>query len=396
MLSNSPILKEGAPVAPQESAISLLHLVNGHSANVGNGALTEGAESVLNEDVQRPIVWSREAWDDYTFGLKPFDRKFVALINDRSDGMIVGGAVAINGREFYANAGMRFNLPRELWREIRRPLVFYGLSYRHWAGQTYHHIDKLRWTLEYILGQKHMLLGLRNDGTREWLQASFGIASDRLHVVPDPGVFLPAEEGPYHEFEAGRRNVLLAFNDEDWEQRYGSAERRTAVLKGIAVAVERMLGKWDVSLILVPHYFDDCRMLADFVDLCRPQLAHQRMISTGLARISGSRHFYGRYRQADLVISMRVHSMSPSIGLGVPMIPLVTQDRMTDFLGDIGLSDLMVDAFDPDLADRLSAAIDRTLSSPDDVRRRFADARRQMRERIRVFNGEVQNLLCGP
>ena len=80
-------------MAPQESAISLLHLVNGHSANVGNGALTEGAESVLNEDVQRPIVWSREAWDDYTFGLKPFDRKFVALINDRSDGMIVGGAV---------------------------------------------------------------------------------------------------------------------------------------------------------------------------------------------------------------------------------------------------------------------------------------------------------------
>jgi polysaccharide pyruvyl transferase WcaK-like protein len=384
-------------MATPRRALSLLHLVNGRSANVGNGALTEGAELVLSEDMQRPIDWSREAWDDYTFGLKQFDREFVALINDRSDGMIVGGAVAINGREFYANAGMRFNLPHELWKDIRRPLIFYGLSYRYWTGQTYHHADKLRWTLEYILGQERMLLGLRNDGTREWLESTFGIVSDRIHVVPDPAVFLPVEEnGQYHEFEKDRPNVILAFNDEDWEGRYGTAERRLAVLKGIALAVERMLVKWDANLILVPHYFDDCRMLADFIDLCRPPLAHQRMISTGLARIGGSRHFYGRYRRADLIISMRVHSMSPSIGLGVPMIPLVTQNRMTDFLDDIGLADLMVNAFDPDLADRLSAAIDRTLSAPDVIRRRFGEARQQMRNRIRAFNEKVQSLFDTP
>ena len=373
--------------------LSLLHLVNGRSANVGNGALTEGAELVIGEDLQRPIAWSREAWDDYTFGLKQFDRAFISMIND-SDGMIVGGAVAINGREFYSNAGMRFNLPRELWKEIRRPVVFYGISYRHWAGQPYHHADKLRWTLDHILGNERMLLALRNDGTREWLEATFGIASERIHVVPDPAVYLPAEEnGRYPEFEEGRPNVILAFNDEDWEGRYGTAARRTAVLKGIVIAVERMLEKWDVNLILVPHYFDDCRMLADFVDLCRPHLAHQRMISTGLSRTSGSRHFYGRYRRADLVISMRVHSMSPSVGLGVPMIPLVTQNRMVDFLKDIGLADLMVDAFDPELAQRLSAAIDRTLGAPEDVRRRFADARQRMRGRTREFNRKVQSLL---
>lgn len=380
-------------MAMQQRARSLVHFVNGHSANVGNGALTEGAEAVLSEDLAWPIAWSHEPWDDYTFGLKPFDRKFVSLINDHSDGMIVGGAVAINGREFYAHAGMRFNLPRELWSDIRRPLVFYGLSYRHWAGQIYHHADKLRWTLDYILKQPHMLLGLRNDGTKEWLKATFGIASDRLHVIPDPAVFLPVDEHErYHELAEDRRNVILAFNDEDSEHRYGTAQRRLAVVQGMARAVERMLEKWDVNVILVPHYFDDCRMLADFVDCCRPSLAHQRMIATGLARISGSRHFYGRYKRADLVISMRVHSMSPSIGLGVPMVPLVTQDRMTDFLKDTDLSDLMVDAFDPDMTGRLSDAIDRTLSNPDDVRRRFSHAREQMRERIRAFNMKVQIL----
>jgi polysaccharide pyruvyl transferase WcaK-like protein len=379
--------------AQSHSPLALLHLINGRSANVGNGALTEGAELVLNEDLQRPIQWNRLAWDDYTFGLKHFDREFVAQINNESDGMIIGGAVAINGREFYANAGMRFNLPQDLWDEIRKPLVFYGLSYRHWNGQPYHHADRLRWTLKYILERDDMLLGLRNDGTREWLAKNFDIVSDRFHVVPDPAVFLPADEDTeYPEFEDGKPNVILALNDEDWVGRYGTSERRLAVLKAIVPAIEKMLIKWDANLILAPHYFDDCRMLADFIDLCQPALAHQRMIATGLARIKGSRYFYGRYRRADLVISMRVHSMSPSIGLQVPMIPLVTQDRMTDFLDGIGLKDLQVDAFDRDLTDKLSAAIDYTLENPIVVRKRFAEARSKMRKDLLEFNEKISDL----
>lgn len=380
----------------QSQSLSLLHLVNGHSTNVGNGALTEGAERVLNADISPPINWSRVPWDDYTFGKKAFDREFVSLINEHSDGMIVGGAVAINGREFYHNAGMRFNLPRELWTEIRKPLIFYGISYRHWQNQPYHHADKLRWTIESILTQDNMILALRNDGTREWLAANFGMESERIQVIPDTGVFVPVDENAeYPELEKDRRNVLIALNNEDAEYRYGKSGRRSEMLREISVAVERMLSRWDVNVILVPHYFDDLRMIADFVDMCKPVLAHQNMISTGMAKIAGSRRFYGLYQKADLVISMRVHSMSPSIGLGVPMVPLTTQGRMTDFLEDIGVSDLAVDAFEPNLADRLSSAIDTTLSNSDEVRQRFISARKKMRHRIGHFNEKVEDLLMG-
>ncbi len=379
----------------RDGGLSLIHLINGRSANVGNGALTEGTEAVLNEDLAQPIEWQREAWDDYTFGIKPFNRDFVSLINDGADAMLVGGAVAINGREFYGDAGMRFNLPRALWSEIRKPLIFYGISYRHWDEQPYHHQDQLLWTLDHILQRDNMLLALRNDGTREWLATKFGIADDRIHVIPDPGVFVPADAtGTYDDFEPDRLNVLLAFNDEDSAYRYRTPERRDAVLRGIVEAVERMFTRWDVNLVLVPHYFDDLRMIADFIDMCQAPLAHQRMISTELARICGSRRFYGRYCQADLIISMRVHSMSPSIGLGLPMVPLVTQNRMTDFLDGIGLADLQVDAFAADMADQLTAAIDRTLADPNAVRRRFTAARAEMREQTRRFNGTVASLLA--
>jgi len=383
-------------VPTQRPTLSLIHLVNGNSANVGNGALTEGAERVIEEDFDYPITWVREPWDDYTFGFKQFDQAFVSLINDHSDGMLVGGAVAINGREFYAGAGMRFNLPRPLWSQIEAPLVFYGISYRHWDKQPYHHEDKLRWTLDHILGRSNMLLALRNDGTREWLASRFGITGENIHVIPDPGVFLPVDtDTEYPEFDRYRPNILLSFNDEDAGFRYGTPERRTKVLREIVTAVELMLERWDANVILVPHYFDDLRMIADFIDLCKPALAHQRMISTGLARISGSRHFYGRYRKADLIISMRVHSMSPSIGIGTPMIPLTTQNRMTDFLANIGISDLAVDAFGADMADRLTAMIDHVLSNSDDVRNRFSIARQQMRIQAQKFNQIAESLFSG-
>lgn len=380
-------------MAAENRPLSLIHLINGRSANVGNGALTEGAESVLNEDLGRPITWLRDCWDDYTFGLKPFDRTFVDSVN-RSDGLIVGGAVALNGRSFYANTGMRFNLPAELWPELHKPVVFYGLSYRLWPNQEYEHADRLRWTFDYILRNDRMLLGLRNDGTREWLAATLGIESDRIHVVPDPGVFALADPtGFYPEFQPGRPNIIVALNDEDREGRFINPERRLAVLKGVAEALERLVLRYEANIILVPHYFDDYCAIADVIDLCKPHIAHQNMIGTGLARIEGSKQFYGRYLHADAVISMRVHSMSPSIGLGVPMIPLVTQDRMTDFLEDVGLADLIVNAFDPDLADRLFTAIDNTLSAPNVVRQRFGEARQRMRNRIRAFNEKVQMLL---
>ena len=90
---------------------------------------------------------------------------------------------------------------------------------------------------------------------------------------------------------------------------------------------------------------------------------------------------------------MRVHSMSPSIGLGVPMIPLVTQERMTDFLAGIGLADLRVEAFGADVADALTAAIDRTLTDPNTIRARFGKARQQMRDLARGFDARVEALL---
>jgi hypothetical protein len=74
------------------------------------------------------------------------------------------------------------------------------------------------------------------------------------------------------------------------------------------------------------------------------------------------------------------------------MIPLVTQDRMRVFLKDAGLADLQVDALQPDLGARLSAALDRSLGDPDAIRTRFARARADMRIRSEAFSRRIATL----
>ncbi|MBI3637450.1 MAG: polysaccharide pyruvyl transferase family protein [Candidatus Rokubacteria bacterium] len=402
--------------------MKLLHLANHHSTNVGNGALIHGTERVLTEDLGDQVTFVPEAWDDYTLrGLRRFDGEFVDLVN-RSDALLVGGAVTFNGRAQFANAGMRIDLPVELWAKIDRPVVFYGVSYRVWPGQPYHHRERLRQTIAYLAEHPRVFFGVRNDGTKAWLEALIGYSSDGIVAVPDPGLYVSADDHPRAEIDRSRINLVLSLNDEDdvyrfggrlreavwtgvgefvddrtlgraWRRLPGWQNRRRAFLRKLAVALERLVRRWDMNVILTPHYVDDYRMMADFVAVCPPWLAHQAMISSGLAKVPQTAYFYALYAQADVAISMRVHSMSPAIGLGTPCVALVSQARMRGFLADAGLLDFGVDVFDADLVEKLEALVARCLGDREGVRDRQRRTRQRMRERTAAYNHRIASLL---
>ena len=373
--------------------LKLLHLANFNSTNIGNGALISGTERCMREDFSREIEWHHAAWDDYTFGLKPFDSAFVDLINSH-DGLIINGAVTLNGRDYLRETGTRVDLPLALWRKIKKPVIFHGISYRHWPGQPYHHLDKLQALFDYVCTHPKMLLGVRNDGTNRWLSSFAGVKHEPL-LVPDPALFVETSENSIHpELAPGLSNVLIAFNDEDALRRYASPEQRRQVLQELAEAVQILAKNPRLHFVLVPHYFDDFSMMRDFIEICAPRFAHQRLTSTGLLKVDGTKHFYGLYKQAALAISMRVHSMSPSIGIGVPVIPVVTQDRMWDFLDDAGLRSIALDAFMPGLGKELAERAQAALADPSVLRATEAAATQAMRERMRAFNKRGETLFA--
>jgi polysaccharide pyruvyl transferase WcaK-like protein len=382
------------------SPLHLIHLANFNSTNIGNGALISGLEATMEADAPCAIRWTREPWDDYTFGRLDFDEGFVNKVN-ASDGLIVGGAVTFNGRDYNTRTGTRFELPLTLWSRLAKPVVFYGLSYRHWRGQTYHHADRLTMTIEKILSSQNMMLTVRNDGTKEWLRELTGIDSDKIIEIPDSAVFVRARDGEHAEIREGALNVMVSFNDEDavhrFDQRYSvpdvSNRSRDRVIDELVAALERLADEFPANLILCPHYFDDYRMMSTFLERLRPQLAHQRTVSTGLCRVEHSGWFYGRYRKADLAISMRIHSMSPCIGLGTPMVAYMTQERMAYFMNRIGLQEMSVNAFGVSAGKNLYDRAKFALENGAEVRQRFLAVRTSLRENARVFHEKLFEFL---
>ncbi|MDP3764350.1 MAG: polysaccharide pyruvyl transferase family protein [bacterium] len=400
--------------------MKLIHLANFKSTNIGNGALIYGTERVLTEDLG-PVEFLAEPWDDYTFEIKKFDQSFVDKVNN-ADGLLVGGAVAFNGRHYLPNTGFRLDLPYNLLTQIKKPIIFYGISYKFWPKQYYHHRDKLIKAMAWLLSNPKVLFAVRNDGCKPWLESLIGYQSDRIIEVPDPALFVTATDHEYPELVRDKPNVLLSLNNEDEVYRYGGRTRelfwsvlgshvsenrllkfwrnvpdwqgrKTIFLKRLARAIERLVAEQELNLILVPHYFDDYKTMTELIGFLKPRILHQVTISTGLQRVSQTEYFYGRYAKADLALSMRIHSMSPSIGLGTPMIPLISQTRMSDFLDNVGLQDIGVDIFDLDLADKVYIKARHALANKKELKDRFRNVFEEQRDEFRRFNKKVSELL---
>lgn len=405
--------------------MKILHLANWNSTNIGNGALIFGTERVLREDMGGELTFIPEAWDDYTFGLKRFDASFVEKVNTTADALLVNGAVTMNAfRRFTKETGMRFDLPLVLWDEIKKPIIFYGISYRCWPFQEYPNKDALRRTFEYMIGRNDIFFGVRNDGTKQWIERTLGLKSTKIVEVPDPGIFVPHANGEtYPELHPQRKNIIISFNNEDAVYRFATTiecrlwkpllrifsqpqlERiftglgffkikRHKLVQNLAKSVEEIAAiRDDVQFILCPHYLDDYGMIQEFIEVVNERVAHQLTVSTGLLKVEHTKLFYGRYKQVSAAISMRVHSMSPSIGLGVPVVPLVSQGRMRNFLSNAGLSDIAVDITNPDMSDELTKKVLELLENPQLLLDKTNIAVKTMRHQIKEINKQILLLL---
>ncbi len=397
---------------------TFLHLANHRSNNIGNAALIHGLERVLREDWPGEVRFVPEAWAEYSRGLLDFDEAFVDRVNRECDALLVGAAVTFEGRARFAATGMRFDLPLGLWERIERPIVFYGVSRRTWPHKIYHHRDALRRALEHVISSDRVLFAARNDGTKEWLEEVLGRPSDRIESVPDPALYVPAQDSWHPELAEGSRNVIVNLNGEDelyrfggelrartWERLAGRIDERRLerlfaysrgwvdarrrLVEGLAAAFDRLSREHELNLVLAAHGFGDLPLTQLFLSHLPDELKLRTVVAnTGLPVELGP-YFYDLYAKADLAVSMRIHSMNPAVGLGTPVVPLVSQSRMRHFMADAGLDDLTVDVLGSDIAGRAHRAMSRALTDGDAIRSRLRAVVAGLREQTAAFNGRV-------
>jgi polysaccharide pyruvyl transferase WcaK-like protein len=263
---------------------------------------------------------------------------------------------------------------------------------------------------------------VRNDGTKPWLESMLGNETDRIVAIPDPRMYVPTADVHHPELEEGVTNVLVSLNNEDERARFGlnlawwgraqrlarrvggrvrriagfpskTRDRKRVFLESLAAVLERVFKNRRVNFILCPHYFYDYQIMAELLSLCSWRIGHEATVSCGVPRVAGAPGFYDLYAKVDAVLSMRVHSMSPAVGLGTPLVALVSDPRMSHFMGDVGLSEFAVDIFDPDLTDKVYGLLTRILDRREDVQRRLTEVRTSMRERTRAYHTRIARLL---
>jgi polysaccharide pyruvyl transferase WcaK-like protein len=404
-----------------DTPLRILHLANHHSTNIGNGALISGLERTLREDLSIPVEFQPEPWDDYTIpgATRRFDQGFVDLCR-RVDCLLVGAAVTLVGGAGHVHTGMRFGLPLELWDRIECPIVFYGLSYRTWPGQTYHHKEKLKAAIQYALRSDRCLFSVRNDGTKPWLSRLLNMDCRAIHEVPDPALYVETDEKahPWH-LHPEKVNIAISFNDEDQQERFatrfwrlatrcsanwrvaggivrrlpGRNRRRNAFIAQVADVLDKLAAKYPIHIVLCPHHHEDFRMIADFFERCSSRLKHQVVLANALPKADRASQFYNFYQHVDMTLAMRVHSMSPSIGLGVPTVALCSQSRLRAFMHDAGLEDYALDIFAAGFPDRLWRLCETILAEPAQARNQMRKAAAQMRGRTQAFNQLIERLL---
>ena len=237
------------------------------------------------------------------------------------------------------------------------------------------------------------MFSVRNDGTKSWLESLIGYESEKIEVVPDPALYVPVADSGHPELMDERVNVLLSLNNEDQTSRFKDEEQKLEFLKQLALAIDKLAAERDLNIILCPHYFDDYKIMAELMALLPSRIAHQKVVSSGLLKVPQAPYFYDLYSKADIALSMRIHSMSPAIGLGVPMLALSSQKRMSEFLNTAGLKDFMLDIFDAGLAEKIHTKVEYLLSHREEVRRKFETVRSAMRDQTRSYNRKIGALL---
>ena len=290
-----------------------------------------------------------------------------------------------------------------------------------WPHQRYYNLDQLKKTMKYILDNHNIIFSVREDGTKEWLEKTIDFKSDKIFTIPDPAIYVPTKDHNHPEIVEGKKNIIISLNGEDEEYRFGGRKRevfwqffsqimseatirniwkkipgwdssKQAALKQLALAIERISQDGKINIILVPHYFDDYKMISEMIPYFSSSFPHRNVISAGMLRVDKTEYFYDLYAKVDLALSMRIHSMSPSIGIGTPMIALTTQTRMTAFMENAGLSDFVVNMFDPKLTDKLCELINYCLNNKNEVVNKFSSSIGKMREKTCEFNKKIEEI----
>lgn len=321
------------------------------NANAGDTLLPQSVRRTFDA-VTGPYGWElRQVWE-------PFTRGDVEHFNGSVDGLVVGGGgffIRDQAGSNTANSGWLWNIPHELLRALRKPVVLFAVGYNRFRRQEdfdEHFARHLALTLE-----KCAFAGIRNTGSierlREYLPSEELKARLTLQYCPTTVSWqvFPEESAlaAARDLDAGRQQTI-AFNFAFDRPVMRFGEKVEQRMDQIAMAAGRLAERgW--RIVVTCHKSID-RAIEAFLE------KHAVEYDTHDLTNADHREILRFYAGIDLAVGMRGHSQLIPFGLRRKIVSIVSHDKMRYFLEDIGHPEWGVEVEADDFPDRLVEVAD--------------------------------------
>lgn len=371
--------------------------------NVGDWALAYQMHRLLNEQgASRGIAFRFHQIDSQRTFFYP---ELVDQMNDEADLIVIGGGGLIFARpEDRSVSGWSFNIPPADLARLRPPIVVHGIGYNRFAYDTQPFPPATAPHLRQ-LQDKAVLFSVRNHGTRRQLIERYGLDPNRLDVVPDAGICLYDRPIAVPGLRRDVPVVALNWAGDRPHQRYPppAEENAREFLARTKAALRRLVDERGVQIMFLPHLVSlDTDMYDEFADgfptgtIVNTHRAVPYLYPPpGEMMYAHIPFFTNLFRQADVILGMRLHTCILAFGAGTRFIPLGSHPKVHYFADDVGASRYRLRLCDPqtETADTIRNTVAHCL---DDVEYRDMLRRslQQQLDRLRRFHEHLLDVIA--
>lgn len=282
---------------------------------------------------------------------------FVEAIN-KTHGLIIGGG-GLFLKDTNANhiSGWQWPCSIEMMEKIKVPIFVYAIGYNRFRGQD----DFAPYFRENIneLFAKSKFIGLRNKGSivsiKSYLDNDF---SDRIFYQPCSTTLM----GDYYpkKREIRHYKTIIAFNvafDRHF-LRYGDSNSENRILNSICYVIKKLVDEGN-EVVLLNHVIDD-KQFDLWLKANGLNVPHIDLMETDMTTMVEI------FRSFSLVVGTRGHAQMIPFGLNVPIMSLISHDKLRYFLEDMGIPEKGVDVRESEFEEVLYDKIKIELSHPTD------------------------------
>lgn len=383
-----------------KTPVPILHIAS-HNINVGDGALISSIHRRLKYIAGIPLKFK-------AFDIVDFEPEYggatLAQVDFAGHALtLIGGGGTIDSKRNRTTSGMAFPMSGQDIRQCKSPLAYVAIGYNLFGDQYLRNKEALIAVLN-ACADKGFPFSVRNDGSLERLQEAVGVAAEHVIEVPDPGFFIQIDDTHHApQITPKRPRIIIQLAADNAAQRFSfyrndllnramnklpfidTSEHLTTVLSNLVVW---FVQEYDAEIILAPHIATDIQLTADILRKLPTCIARKNARVLGIPSPLNADRFFAAYKQADLVIGMRGHSVICAVGLGVPCVALSTHPKVSGFMEKSGVADWSV-AYSRDCFGELRTMSQQLLEDSQEYHRRRDEATKDFAER---FDGFMQ--LC--